>query len=103
MNSFAENPFFLMSLCSQRPAARDHTLSQPVRKPLLGRECNQTLRDLSSSTFLPSVLVQVTHETLRKGKTKRVGQRLRQLNRCIAILQSLVGIAESPQDQGHVG
>ena len=41
---YLRNPFLSVSLLCHRPTACDSRLSQPVGKPVLSRECDQTLR-----------------------------------------------------------
>src|SRR6266705_808577 len=69
---------------------------------MLGRECNHTLRSFFNRTCVSSILMQKADKKLGKGQTKGVGQPVSQRERFIALLESLVRIAELPQSPGGV-
>ncbi len=70
---YLRNPLFAVSLFCYRPAARESRLSQPVGKPLLSRECNQTLRSLLSCACFPPILMEIADKTLGKSQTEGMG------------------------------
>ena len=70
---YLPNPLFVVSLFGHRPAARDSRLSQPVGKPVLSRECNQTLRSLLSCACFPPILMEIADKTFGKSQTKGMG------------------------------
>ena len=95
--AYLDNPLLPLSLLGQRPAPQDHSVRQPKRKPLLGRECNGRLCPLPGCLPLPAVLMEGGSKVQGHRQAKGVRDLLRQDESFVAPLQGQVRIAKTSQ------
>ena len=86
---------------SPRPAAQDPADRQKERKPLLRRQSDERLGLLVRGVGFPAQLVGNGRQHPREGQTRGMRHLLGQGVCSVLLPQSLVGIAQQPEDHGR--
>ncbi len=87
-----------MSLPNLRPAKKDGSPSQPMRKLLLGREVNNLLCPLLGKLLLPTEVVELGRPRQGHGEVVWMRQLVGQCERPVAHLRGLIRMTKHPQN-----